>query len=618
MSRMRRGPLLVLLILLVSMTMGSASASQPIVQSDSNTMDLRLGANGTSEMNIGPGASIGIAINVTNLASSARSVDVTIRDTDAWAWEFNGMNSTGANATIRLEPNELEWIRFNVTAPFVRNGTPRAGTGSTFTVEASTANGTPVTWNVSFRTMQARATVLDIGPPTDPLFDPDQVRTYSLRVRNTGNDVDGIELRILELDVNGNTIPHERTDRFETASGWSAALFDPGRATVLPPNGSRDLQLSIESPDLREGELHLAIQMRPTGYGAFQTVAVTHPSVQWLRSSQLDIMSTTCDIVRPNGTCELTYRLQNTGNHQDTFPLQLFSSNDLILPDLQPIELDRGQEHIETIRISMGPDAMAGNRSDVVLGTLNGTEASSTQPITVETGRRVAWVARTEAQRLEDGILTLSMTLENLGNDEDGLIVRVSTSEATSVNLSADHAFEPTMDLAGDVRLIHVETIAPGGEITLTSLITLPVDANVEGMLTIEMEATSRLDEQIELVHSSEISYGAAPQAPTRLVERATSLLSVWTGEDVRAVANLVLAIGFASSLLFIILRRNRTPAPNAPAAQQQDWRLAYQRSAEHPSTTPDVKTVRDANDVLMDAQDNGPELPAMIDLEEL
>ena len=60
--------------------------------------------------------------------------------------------------------------------------------------------------------------VLDIGPPTDSLFDPDQVRTYSLRVRNTGNDVDGIELRILELDVNGNTIPHERTDRFETAS----------------------------------------------------------------------------------------------------------------------------------------------------------------------------------------------------------------------------------------------------------------------------------------------------------------------------------------------------------------------------------------------------------------
>ena len=49
MSRMRRGPLIVLLILLVSMTMGSASASQPIVQSDSNTMDLRLGANGTSE-----------------------------------------------------------------------------------------------------------------------------------------------------------------------------------------------------------------------------------------------------------------------------------------------------------------------------------------------------------------------------------------------------------------------------------------------------------------------------------------------------------------------------------------------------------------------------------------
>ena len=129
MSRMRRGPLIVLLILLVSMTMGSASASQPIVQSDSNTMDLRLGANGTSEMNIGPGATVGIAINVTNLASSARSVDVTIRDTDAWAWEFNGMNSTGANATIRLEPQELEWIRFNVTAPFVRNGTPRAGTG---------------------------------------------------------------------------------------------------------------------------------------------------------------------------------------------------------------------------------------------------------------------------------------------------------------------------------------------------------------------------------------------------------------------------------------------------------------------------------------------------------
>ena len=137
-------------------------------------------------------------------------------------------------------------------------------------------------------------------------------------------------------------------------------------------------------------------------------------------------------------------------------------------------------------------------------------------------------------------------------------------------------------------------------------------------MLTIEMEATSRLDEQIELVHSTEISYGAAPQAPTRLVERATSLLSAWTGEDVRAVANLLLAIGFASSLLFISLRRNRTPAPNAPAAQQQDWRLAYQRSAELPSTTPDVKTVRDANDVLMDAQDNGPELPAMIDLEGL
>ena len=149
-----------------------------------------------------------------------------------------------------------------------------------------------------------------------------------------------------------------------------------------------DLQLSIESPDLREGELQLAIQMRPTGHGAFQTVAVTHPSVQWLRSSHLDIMSTTCDIVRPNGTCELTYRLQNTGNHQDTFPVQLFSSDDLMLPDLQPIELDRGQEHIETIRISMGPDAMAGNRSEVVLGTLNGTEASSTQPITVETGRR--------------------------------------------------------------------------------------------------------------------------------------------------------------------------------------------------------------------------------------
>ena len=226
-------------------------------------------------------------------------------------------------------------------------------------------------------------------------------------------------------------------------------------------------------------------------------------------------------------------------------------------------------------------------------------------------------MARAEAQRLEDGILTLSMTLENLGNDDDGLIVRVSTSEATSVDLSADHPFEPTLDLAGDVRLIHVETIAPGGEITLTSLITLPVDANVEGMLTIEMEATSRLDEQIELVHSTEISYGAAPQAPTRLVERATSC-SVRGRGGCPTVANLLLAIGFASSLLFIILRRNRTPAPNAPAAQQQDWRLAYQRSAELPSTTPDVKTVRDANDVLMDAQDNGPELPAMIDLEGL
>ena len=227
-------------------------------------------------------------------------------------------------------------------------------------------------------------------------------------------------------------------------------------------------------------------------------------------------------------------------------------------------------------------------------------------------------MARAEAQRLEDGILTLSMTLENLGNDDDGLIVRVSTSEATSVDLSADHPFEPTLDLAGDVRLIHVETIAPGGEITLTSLITLPVDANVEGMLTIEMEATSRLDEQIELVHSTEISYGAAPQAPNPPRRACDLLAQCVDGEDVRAVANLLLAIGFASSLLFIILRRNRTPAPNAPAPQQQDWRLAYQRSAELPSTTPDVKTVRDANDVLMDAQDNGPELPAMIDLEGL
>ena len=560
--------------------------------------NLNLGSNNGSNFLIAPGTATGIAVNLSNNASFEDTADIVVTTDTGWqmSWSAGDGDPTNGQA-MTLAPGSLEWIQFSAGVPEVEMGLPAAGSQHRFTVKVTSRHdGAQSSWWFTIEVMPWHGAEIPEAPVNDTVA-PDLKVRVPVTVRNLGNDVASMAVRIQPVLEDGTTVEGQGPALSFQAAGWSVGIFELYNVNELSAFEEGTVLLEFDAPHAASGEMHVRFTTWSTG--AHEDVQTTqlHVAIDRTRGGTLS-WDGSCTEMMPDSRCEGELTLTNDGNYPDTLEIDGIAGSGVA------VELPQRSWHLEayqTVAVTAAFTLEAGQaaRTTHTLGfdlVSTGGQVHDALRFEMEVGTVIDWRIDAHAESVDDlDNVTLAFTLENIGNADDGLDVTLSTNVWTQFGLIPPFTSEWESE-DGTPHHFILHDIPPGTAVTFRAWVELPRDQEINGTAEIHVEMRSTLEPEIVFVNHSEHDYLAERWRPENIVEPSLwddlsdGLLSFWATWHSFLISLLVTGVG--SILLYkAVLHRQRKDA---------EW------AALHPTETPEPERPED----WMEKFENGGEAP--------
>jgi hypothetical protein len=302
--------------------------------------------------------------------------------------------------------------------------------------------------------------------------------------------------------------------------------------------------------------------------GASQQISTAMVEVSILRerSATIEFMDEDCALMDAGDLCTSEFRIQNTGNYQDDYEIEweLPESLDMQFAqsvfNLQPgVSTDVGIIYIVEDGLPAGFELSPTIR----LMTVDGLEMDSIST-TIEVATLIDWEIHSEHITMDawDNI-TLTYTLRNIGNADDGLDVTLST------NIFAEYGLIPPFSSdweIGDWEPNHfiLHDIAPNATVTFTAWMQLPRNQELNRTATITVEMRSTLEPNIIFTNRTEYEV-LAEYWPSENIEQESawdefvdSVQSFWNDWNQILISIIVTMVGAVVLHRAVVYRQRR------------------------------------------------------------
>ena len=472
---------------------------------------IQFGNTQSSTFVIDPGITTNVATNITSNASLQDDVRFSIQTTSNWNWGWNMDDIHGEDSILTLSPNSMDFVRIWVEAPLVIDGAPLAYEGPTFMLTGTSGlDYAVITWEFSLEITAYRNVSID-SVESNVTLDPGGNDRIDVIVRNTGNTPDTISMMLGNIVIDGVTKQLEKSDRL-TIDGWTVALFNAKEDTILFPNETRTIQIGIEAPLQTSGTLTVDLFINPTNFPFRSVQKTAQTEIDWIRSVEENILPANCQYIQPGESCYATLEIENKGNYNDQFKIEVLSYPDFVSSvDLlmEIINIPRyGSATEEVLQINIDENATAYTQGKVEFQmTFEGGSVVNTYDIEVLIGPNVNWTfldANSEVDSTET--LSFSVRLRNVGNLNDGLIVQLRSSHST------DMGFNPpegaiVEDGVEYPRTFEIESLPRDSNFTLRGTANVPTNQIANGTLVLDIVVRSVFDPETEFVYTIEYDF---------------------------------------------------------------------------------------------------------------
>ena len=472
---------------------------------------IQFGNTQSSTFVIDPGITTNVATNITSNASLQDDVRFSIQTTSNWNWGWNMDDINGEDSILTLSPNSMDFVRIWVEAPLVIDGAPLAYEGPTFILTGTSGlDYAVITWEFSLEITAFRNVSID-SVESNVTLDPGGNDRIDVIVRNTGNTPDTISMMLGNIVIDGVTKQLEKSDRL-TIDGWTVALFNAKEDTILFPNETRTIQIGIEAPLQTSGTLTVDLFINPTNFPFRSVQKTAQTEIDWIRSVEENILPANCQYIQPGESCYATLEIENKGNYNDQFKIEVLSYPDFVSSVdllLEIITIPRyGSATEEVLQINIDENATAYTQGKVEFQmTFEGGSVVNTYDIEVLIGPNINWTfldANSEVDSTET--LSFSVRLRNVGNLNDGLIVQLRSSHST------DMGFNPpegaiVEDGVENPRTFEIESLPRNSNFTLRGTADVPTNQIANGTLVLDIVVRSVFDPETEFVYTIEYDF---------------------------------------------------------------------------------------------------------------
>ena len=498
---------------------------------ESNESALIFGSNSGSNFRIEPGVAPNLAVNLTNHASFADIGSVRILTQTGWDMTWTRGSGNPADAVdFSLSPDEMVWVTFRIQVPEIVGGLPLANSKHAFTVECTSAtDGNVTSWVFTIEVLPWHGAQIDT-PNSSVTLDPGHKMRVPVTVRNLGNAASGLAVRVVPLDGSDNPVAGESQALSFDYDGWKAGVFDVHEVSNIGPDGTGTVQIEIEAPPETDADVRIGVRTWSGGNAQMVDQIIIDTSVLWQRAASIEPFSDPddCETIIPGRACEIRLWLQNDGNFEDVFDLEVSTTQPWLTAnvDRTQVTLAEGGATQTTLRLAVDAEADAFQLSQVELLL----KRSDGEPVAIwrdviESGAIIDWMITNFAESDDDlDNVTVAFTLTNLGNAEDGLDVTASVNVYTEFGLipPAGAVYESE---DGSPNHFEYHDIPPDTAFTFRAWFHVPRGQTTNGTAEIIIEMRSVLEPDVIFVNKTEEYYLAEKWRPENIHEP-----SVWEG----------------------------------------------------------------------------------------
>jgi hypothetical protein len=457
---------------------------------------------------IDPGITTNVATNITSNASLPDDVTFTVQTTSSWNWGWNMEEISGDTSGLILSPDSMDFVRIWIEAPLIIDGAPLAYEGPTFTlIGTSGLDYATISWEFSLELTAFRNVTID-SVERNVTLDPGGNERIEVVVRNTGNTPDTISMMLGDVVIDGVTKQLDKADRL-TSDGWTVALFNAFEDVYLFPNQTRIIQIGVEAPPQTSGTIAVDVFIQPTNFPFRSVQETAQTEIDWIRSVEENIQPTDCLYIQPGDSCVATLNIENKGNFEDQFLIEVLSIPEFVssvdIPSEQ-ITLPRyGTLTQNVIQITVDENATAYAQGTVIFQMkFEGGLEVQTYEVDVLVGPNVNWSFLDADYEVDStDTLSFSMRLRNGGNLNDGLIVLLRSSHSTAMGFNPPEGaiIEDGIEYP---RTFEIEGLPRDANFTLRGTADVPDNQITNGTLVLDIVIRSIYDPETEFIYTIE------------------------------------------------------------------------------------------------------------------
>jgi|GEM_PF-685070 len=486
-------------------TNGGDNGSSPGNQT--NGSNLWFGSSDGTNVLIEPGGGSGFIVNLTNNASFSDVADIRIHTDTGWDVSWNYGDGNPANGyTLEMYSDSQHWIQFAISVPEISMGQPLAGSKHSFTVSATSQHdGNSTTWTFTVEVLPWNGVEL-VSQPENSTLDPGTEVRIPVTVRNIGNEEKSMGVRVRPVSAEGVPIPGYEPAISFVLNGWSVEIWELYNLLDVGPYQTGTVQLEFNAPNIPTGTMW--VEFSTWSSGASQQISTTMVEVSILRerSATIHFLDNDCALMDAGDLCTSEFRIQNTGNYLDDYEIEWELPDSLELQVARTVfNLEPGMSTDVGIIYIVENGLPAGFELSPTLRLMTGDGIEmSTASTTIEVATLINWEIQSEYITMDDmDNITLTYTLRNIGNADDGLDVTLST------NIFAEYGLIPPFSSdweIGEWTANHfiVHDIAPNATVTFRAWMQLPIDQELNRTATITVEIRSTLEPSIIFTNRTE------------------------------------------------------------------------------------------------------------------
>jgi hypothetical protein len=552
---------------------------------------LEFGSNNGSSFYVNQGIRTTLAMNLTNTAGVTDFPTISMSTDSTWNYGFEMDTDGDGEFVLQLDDEEGKFISFWIDIPPVIDGSPLAGTGPTFVLNAkSSIDEGIVGWAFAIEMQTWQNMTID-SFDEDLVLNPGDDDRIAVTVRNSGNVP-----TMLDASLRINTIIEDRIE----SEGWTMALFNAFEDTPLEPNESRVIEIGFEAPYLKNGSISIDLLAKPSNYPERLRVVSLGASINWERSGIIiPSQEDQCNSLIVGEICQYTIAFKNTGNYNDRFHLDIqnhMGINYEIQNCGPPCFFDIGEGVTGELTINLtsptNTDGLTPASFDIFLKSEEG-EIMDTFTFLSLTAPYIDWTFEESEYEIDSqNRLSMAITMRNDGNIADGLIVKMSSSHYVDMSFipPENSLYEAE---AGNIRSFEILDIGQGDNFTFRAWAHIPDDQISDGTLELNVSAHSRLAEENIFSFDASANFSAKkiPESKNTVIDSAGKIFSgimeiIWAWKWIiiaSVLSTLMIRKGLHDRRNRLLQNPNSSQKPNQ--VNNEDWMAEfYNKKQETPT----------------------------------